>query len=115
VKTIRIREEYYRLIVSGKKTCEVRVRLPMFDAISPGEIVRFACGRERTCARAVSVRRYHRLLPLVLRERAGSILPGAGKRDVCRTIRSIYPREKRAHGFIVIDFELTGPVIPPEG
>ena len=113
VKTIRVRKEYFHLIVSGKKSREVRATSPLFDAVSAGETVRFACGKEHVTARVVSVRRYRRLLFLVLRERAGRILPGGNKPALYRTIRSIYPTEKRARGFIVIAFEPVTSAHPP--
>jgi len=115
VKTIRVRKEYFTLITSGEKTCEVRCAHPLFDAVSPKERIRFVCGKEEARARVDSVRRYTHLLSLVLWERAGRILPGANKAEIYRVIRSIYPREKRRRGFVVIDFELTGPVIPTGG
>jgi len=105
VKTIRVKKEYFHLISSGEKSREVRAAHPLFEAVSVGEVIRFAWGDERLRARVVSVRRYRRLFPLVLRERAGSILPGGNKSDVYRAIRSIYPRDKRSRGFIVIAFE----------
>lgn len=114
MKTIRVRAEYFHRISSGEKDREVRAAHPLFEAVSVGEIVRFACGEERVSARVVSVRRYRRLLPLVLRERTGRILPGGSKWDVYRAIRSIYPKEKRDRGFIVIAFELIPQDFPPE-
>ena len=106
MKTIRVRKEYFPLISTGKKNREVRGTHPLFEAVSPGEIVRFSCEKEHIPARIVSVRRYRYLLPLVLREPAHEILPGAKKSDVYRTVRSIYPKGKRVRGFIVIVFEL---------
>jgi ASC-1-like (ASCH) protein len=106
MKNIRVRREYFALIASGAKDREVRIRLPLFDAVTTGETLRFVCGKERIPARVRGVRRYRLLLCLVLREPAGRILPGAKKPEVYRTIRAIYPREKRDRGFVVIEFEL---------
>jgi len=106
MKNIRVKRKYFSLIASGAKDREVRTRLPLFDAVTAGETLRFVCGKERIPARVHAVRRYRRLLCLVLREPAGRILPGAKRPQVYRTIRAIYPREKRALGFVVIEFEL---------
>lgn len=114
MKTIRVRSEYFSHISSGKKDREVRASHPLFEAVSVGETVRFACGDEGVSARVVSVRRYRCLFLLVLREQAGSILPGRSKSDVFRALRSIYPREKRNRGFIVIAFEVVPQESPPE-
>jgi ASC-1-like (ASCH) protein len=104
-KTLRIYEQYFRMIADGTKTVEIRVGYGNIKGLRPGDVIVFQC-RNLTCEmRVAAVRRYESLSALFDRENPQAINPRRTAQqqlaDVCR----IYGPDKEALGVYAIQLE----------
>ena len=103
-KTLWIKDEYLALILSGRKTVEVRVgyrnitRLQVGDRLLLNDRYPFSIRR---------IGRYADFETLLVHEQAETIAPGIPSADLLGVLRDVYPREKEALGVVALEI---GPV-----
>jgi ASC-1-like (ASCH) protein len=101
---LRIKDRYFRMIMSGEKTLEIRVAYDHIKAIEPGSLIRLTSDSSRhTFCSVADVRRYPSLEAMVRQENVEKALPGVGAGQVLDQLRKIYPPEKERLGIIVLE------------
>lgn len=101
-----IYKRYFDLIVSGKKTTEIRVNDSSRQRLTEGNLLRFKCRDEEVLTRITRVARYADFDEMFDYEPVSSVNPTASREDQLRNIREIYPPEREALGVVAIGLEL---------
>jgi ASC-1-like (ASCH) protein len=100
-KTLWVKEQYLKQIVSGKKTVEVRVAYTNLSGLVPGDVLRL---NDQFTYRIVGIRRYPDFAALLANENPEAIAPGLNSHQLLEALHALYPPEKEALG--VLAFEL---------
>ena len=100
LKVLWIREPYLSLILSGRKTVEVRVGYKNIRRLEPGDRLKL---NDRHLATVRRVERYADFEALLDREDAGAIAPDLERRALLDALRELYPPEKEALGAVALE------------
>jgi len=99
-KTLWIRDEYLRLLLSRRKTVEVRAAYKNIARLQVGDRLVL---NDRHPFRIRRIGRYDSLDELLAHERAASIAPGLTLRQLRVALRTLYPPDKEALGVIALE------------
>ena len=106
-KDMNLKKPYFRLVVDGIKTVEVRVAYESMKKLAPGWEILFRSGDETCLVRVLSVRTYDSFEAMLdhegMRAIGGEL--GESRDELLRAIRDIYPPEKEALGVLAIEIE----------
>ena len=108
IKTLWIEPEYLDLILSGRKTIEVRVGYSNIARLREGDLLRLNDQHLYVIRR---IGRYPDFETLLAHEDAEAIAPGMSPETLLRRLRELYPPEKEALGAIALEI---APYHPPE-
>lgn len=103
-----IYKRYFDLIVTGRKTIEVRVNDSSRQKIKKGSLIRFRCQGEEVLTRVTRANRYPNFDEMFEHEAVASVNPLATREEQLANIRQIYPPEREAIGVVAIGIELVG-------
>jgi ASC-1-like (ASCH) protein len=111
---VRVREmnlfrRYFDLVSTGRKTVEVRVRYPKLRGLTPGDHIRFVCGRDDCLTRVKRVTVYDSFEEMLDTEGPANVNPNSPREQQLTDIRRIYGPEKEALGVLAIEIELVSP------
>lgn len=98
-KTLWIRPEYLRLILSRRKTVEVRVGYPNIVRLRPGDLLLL---NDCHAFRIARISAYKDFGALLQAEDASAIAPDLSPEQLLQALRSIYSPEKEALGVYAI-------------
>ena len=98
----RIKKEYYRLILDGTKTLEVRVGYPEIKRVHEGDTITFK-DYSNTKFEVVRVTRYEDFPEMLDNEDSSKALPGVSKYKALDMYQRIYPENKEALGVYVFE------------
>jgi len=101
-----IYKRYFDLIVTGRKTIEVRVNDSSRKKIRDGSLIRFRCQGDEVLTRVTRVARYASFEEMFDHEAVDSVNPLASREEQLANIRQIYPPEREALGVVAIGIEL---------
>jgi ASC-1-like (ASCH) protein len=104
-----IYKRYFDLIVTGRKTTEVRVNDSSRKKIKEGSLIRFRCQGDEVLTRVTRVSHYVSFEEMLDHESVTSVNPLATRDEQLANIRQIYPPEREALGVVAIGIELVGP------
>ncbi|MCK2245272.1 MULTISPECIES: ASCH domain-containing protein [unclassified Crossiella] len=104
-----IYKRYFDLIVTGRKTTEVRVNDSSRRNIRVGSLIRFNCQGDQVLTRVTKVSRYPSFEEMFDHEPVASVNPTATRDEQLANIRQIYPPEREALGVVAIGIELVDP------
>jgi ASC-1-like (ASCH) protein len=107
-----IYRSYFDLIVSGRKTIEIRVNDSSRRKIKVGSLIRFRCQGDEVLTRVTAVNRYASFEEMFDHQDVASVNPTATRAEQLANIRQIYPPEREALGVVAIGIELVGPPRP---
>lgn len=100
IKTLWIKDEYLRQILSGRKTVEVRVAYSNIARLEPGDILLLNDQHRYVIA---DIRRYPDFEALVDAEDPSAIAPELPRREaLLAACRAIYPPEKEVLGVVAL-------------
>jgi ASC-1-like (ASCH) protein len=103
VKSLWVREEYLRQILSGRKTVEVRVAYKNITRLEPGDVLLL---NDQHPYMVVNIRRYPDFEALVAAEDPAAIAPDLPDRaELLAACRAIYPPDKEALGSIALEIK----------
>lgn len=109
MRTMRIKQRFYNLIYSGKKTLEVRVGYDTINRIQTGEHIRLVTHTGSFEVRVGSIRKYRTFEEMLGIELWERIAPDSrSKEEVLSLLKQIYPKNKENLGVIVLEFAKTG-------
>jgi ASC-1-like (ASCH) protein len=108
-----IYKRYFDLIVSGRKTIEIRVNDSSRKKIRDGSLIRFRCQGDEVLTRVTRVTRYATFDEMFDHESVASVNPLASRDQQLANIRQIYPPEREALGVVAIGIELVDPPRTP--
>ncbi|MCK6462481.1 MAG: ASCH domain-containing protein [Candidatus Pacebacteria bacterium] len=105
MRTMRIKQRFYNLIYSGKKTLEVRVGYDTINRIQIGERIRLVTHTGSFEVRVNDIRRYRTFEEMLNAESWERIAPDSkSKEEVLLLLKQIYPKNKENLGVIVLEF-----------
>jgi ASC-1-like (ASCH) protein len=104
-----IYKRYFDLIVTGRKTTEIRVNDSSRKRIKEGSLIRFRCQDDQVLTRVTRIARYADFDEMFNHESVTSVNPLATREEQLANIRQIYPPEREALGVVAIGIELVGP------
>lgn len=103
VKTLWIRDEYLRQILSGRKTVEVRVAYSNITRLEAGDVLLL---NDLHPYVITDIRRYPHFDALVAAEDPATIAPDLpGHQALLAACRAIYPPEKEALGVVALEIK----------
>ena len=109
MRTMRIKQRFYNLILSGKKTLEVRVGYGAINSIKVGEHIRLMTNAEGSEVKVKNIRRYKAFEEMLKMESWSSIAPDAKScEEVLSLLKQIYPPHKEKLGVVVLEFAQVG-------
>jgi ASC-1-like (ASCH) protein len=97
-----IKQKFLDLILSGKKSFEVRVLYPSLRSIKKGELINF---NNYVTVRVKDVRVYSNFEEMLYNEETSRIVPGATKEEVLKLFRALYPPYKEQSRVLVLEIE----------
>jgi ASC-1-like (ASCH) protein len=101
IKTLWIKDEYLRQILSGRKTVEVRVAYNNIARLESGDILLLNDQHRYAVA---EIRRYSDFEALVAAEDPAAIAPDLPDQEaLLAACRAIYPPEKEALGVVALE------------
>ncbi|WP_328989975.1 ASCH domain-containing protein [Kribbella sp. NBC_01245] len=112
VHEMRIYRSYFDLIITGRKTTEIRVNDARRSNIREGALIRFRCEGDEALVRVVRVAHYTDFDAMLTTEPVEAINPLATREQQLAAIRQIYPPDREALGAIAIGIELVDPPRP---
>jgi ASC-1-like (ASCH) protein len=98
---------YFDLVAAGRKNIEVRVRYPNLRTLTPGDHIRFVCGRDECLTRIKRVTLYDSFEHMLDTEGPANVNPDSPREQQLANIRRIYSPGKEALGVLAIEIELT--------
>ncbi len=101
-KTLWIKDEYLRLILTGLKTVEVRVGYSNITRLQVGDRLLLNDQHPFVIRR---IGRYASFKELLAYEDAASIAPDVPPGQLLEVMRAIYPPEKEALGVVALEIE----------
>jgi ASC-1-like (ASCH) protein/ribosomal protein S18 acetylase RimI-like enzyme len=106
VRKLRIKYPYFRDIMSGKKTLEVRVGYDNIKKFQEGELLQLETSRTSGIVRIKSIRIYKNFADMLAAEPWREIVPQVDSQEAAvRLLREIYPPNKEKLGVHVIEVE----------
>lgn len=109
MRTMRIKQRFYNLIYSGKKTLEVRVGYDTINRIQIGEHIRLVTHTGSFEVRVNDIRRYQSFGEMLNVESWERIAPDSkSKEEVLSLLGQIYTKNKEGLGVIVLEFAKIG-------
>lgn len=103
-RVIRIYQEFFKMLLDGTKTLEVRILYHFMMNIKVGTILRF--NDDTRCRfRIVAVRTYNSFEDLLDFEDISKIDPTRSYEQQLQNLRKIYPPEKEKIGPVVYELE----------
>lgn len=106
VRKLRIKYPYFRDIMSGRKTLEVRVGYDNIKKFHEGELLQLETSRTSGVVRIKSIRVYDNFADMLAVEPWREIVPQVNSQaDAVRLLREIYPAHKERLGVHVIEVE----------
>lgn len=112
VHEMGLHQRYFDLIVTGRKTTEIRVNDARREKIEVGSLIRFHCQGDQVLTRVTRVARYRSFEEMFDHESVASVNPLATRTEQLTAIRQIYPPEREALGVVAIGIELVAPPRP---
>lgn len=107
MRALHIRQNYFGMIVSGRKTLEIRAAYYENQSISEGEKIRLMSDDKANAVVTVKgVRRYSNFDEMLGSEDPTRIVPDIPQDGVARLLRQIYPPEREQLGVVVLDIEV---------
>jgi ASC-1-like (ASCH) protein/ribosomal protein S18 acetylase RimI-like enzyme len=103
MRTMRVKQTFFDLIASGKKTLEVRVGYENIKSIQPGERIRLASHTNQQTIRIKDIRHYNSFDNMLEAEVADLIVPGTTKESLRVLLKDIYPPDRERLGVIVLE------------
>lgn len=103
---------YFDLIITGRKTTEIRVNDSSRQRIKEGSLIRFRCQSDEVLTRVTRISRYHSFTEMFDHEPVTSVNPQATREEQLADLRQIYPPEREALGVVAIGLELVNPPRP---
>jgi len=100
MRTLWVKKEFLDLILSGKKTVEVRVLYPNLRSLKKGEVIKF---NGEHPFRVEDIRVYENFDDLAKSEDAERIVPGKTPAELLETLRGLYPPAKESLGAVAIE------------
>jgi ASC-1-like (ASCH) protein/ribosomal protein S18 acetylase RimI-like enzyme len=105
MRTMRVKQRFYDLIYSGKKTLEVRVGYDTINRIQTGECIRLMSHIESCEVKINAIRRYRTFEEMLKIEPWERISPDSKScNEVLSLLRQIYPAHKEKLGVVVLEF-----------
>jgi ASC-1-like (ASCH) protein len=101
-KVLRIRDEYLRQILAGRKTVEVRVAYSNLASLQPGDRLLLNDQHAYIIRR---IGRYPDFVALLAAENPGAIAPDLPVEELLPALRSIYPVDKEALRVVALEIE----------
>ena len=109
MRTMRIKQRFYDLIRSGKKTLEVRVGYDSINRIRLGEHIRFITHTGSFEVRVGDIRRYRTFKEMLGVEAWKQIAPDSKScNEVLALLKQIYSADKEMLGVVVLEFDDAG-------
>ena len=106
MRKLRIKYPYFRDIMSGAKTLEVRVGYDNIKKFSEGELLQLETSRTSGVVRIKSIRIYDNFADMLAVEPWHEIVPQVNSQEAAvRLLREIYPLHKERLGVHVIEVE----------
>lgn len=105
MRTMRVKMKFFRLIMAGTKSLEVRVAYSNLQSIVPESQIKLVSGNDQGVIRVVAVRKYADFESMLAQESAEHIVPGMSAPDVLRLLREIYPPHKEVLGVLVLQIQ----------
>jgi len=102
MRTLWVKKEFFDLVVSGKKTLEVRVFYASLRTIKKQDILNL---NNRFPIRVKDIRTYQNFEEMLSREDSSKIFPGESSEKILSLLRSFYPPEKERLGVIVFEVD----------
>lgn len=104
MRTMRIKQRFFDLIMSEKKTLEVRVGYDSIKRIKAGERVNLQTHTSKLAVKITAVRKYDSFEAMLENEPFERIAPDvSSKKDLLGLLERIYPPHKEALGVIVLE------------
>ena len=100
-----VKQRFFDLILSGEKTLEVRVFYPNLKSIQKGELINL---NNLATIRVKDIRKYSTFEAMLSQEESSRIVPGVGRVELLRLLKSLYPLPKEQLGVLVIEVEPVG-------
>jgi ASC-1-like (ASCH) protein len=101
LKTLWVKDEYLRQILTGRKTVEVRVAYSNITRLEPGDVLWL---NEQYRYVITAIRRYPDFATLVAAENPTAIAPDLPNRETLLAVcRAIYPPDKEALGVVALE------------
>ena len=101
-KTLWIKDEYLRQILSGRKKVEVRLAYSNLTRLQPGDLLML---NDEHPYRLIRITRYNSVAELLANEDAGQIAPEVLPEELLALILSIYPPEKEILGLVALEIQ----------
>lgn len=98
-KVLLVKDKYLEMILSGRKTIEVRVAYNNIARLEPGD--RFMLNGEHAYI-IERIRRYTSFEAMLAFEACDAIAPGQTQQQLLKTLKEIYPHEKEILGVIAL-------------
>lgn len=106
MRTLRVKERFFRSIRSGKKTLEVRVGYKTISSIKVGERIRLTSLTDKFDVKICSVREYPSFIKMFDVEPFKKIMPWArSMEEVLSLLKEFYPKTKEQLGVVVLEFD----------
>lgn len=104
MKTLRIKQRFFNLIQSGKKTLEVRVGYDSINRIQAGERLNLVTHTSSQNVRISAIRRYDNFEVMLAKESFRHIAPDVSSQvELLGLLKNIYPAHKEALGVVVLE------------
>lgn len=108
MRSMRVKPRYLNLIMSGKKTLEVRIGYDTINRIQKGERINLENHLDSRAVQVRDIRRYKTFEEMLAVEPYDRIAPGSkSAQDVLSLLRQIYGPEKEKLGVVVLELSLT--------
>lgn len=106
MRSMRIKQRFFDLIRSGKKSLEVRVGYDSINRIRAGEQINLMTHTSSVTVKVRAIRRYKTFEEMLSREPFDKIAPDvSSERELLSLLKKIYPSRKEALGVVVLELE----------
>ena len=104
MRTMRIKQRFFDLIQSGKKTLEVRVGYDAINRIQVGESINLVTHTSNLNVRVNAIRRYNSFDSMLVKEPFNEIAPDVvSQAELLVLLKNIYPASKEKLGVVVLE------------
>ena len=104
--TITIKQPWFDLIKSGKKTIEGRLNSGLFARLQKNDIIIWLHQNMRLKVKIIDIRRYDSFYSMLKKEGLDKVLPNIDNiDDGVKIYRQYYSEEKEKNGVLAIEFE----------